>query len=65
MTEIDAGNRSRFHAGELALFLDRKGRTYQETLTPGGEFHSHLGWLPHDGVIGQPVGVGTPPVAAT
>ena len=56
MTEADAGDRSRFRAGELALFLDRKGRTYQETLTPGGEFHCHLGWLPHDDVIGQPVG---------
>ncbi len=56
ITEVDAGDRSRFHAGELALFLDRKGRTYQETLSPGGEFHCHLGWLPHDEVIGQPVG---------
>lgn len=56
ITEADAGDRSRFRAGELALFLDRKGRTYQETLTSGGEFHSHLGWLPHDEVIGQPVG---------
>ena len=56
MTEADAGDRSRFRAGELALFLDRKGRTYQETLAPGGEFHCHLGWLPHDDVIGQPVG---------
>lgn len=55
-TEADAGDRSRFRAGELALFLDRKGRTYQETLTPGGEFHCHLGWLPHDDVIGQPAG---------
>ena len=56
LTEVDADDRSRFHAGELALFLDRKGRTYQETLTPAGEFHCHLGWLPHDDVIGQPVG---------
>ena len=49
-------NLSRFKAGELALFLDRKGRTYQETLTPGGEFHCHLGWIAHDEVIDQPVG---------
>ena len=56
MTEADADDRGRFHSGELALFLDRKGRTYQETLTTGGEFHCHLGWLPHDDVIGQPVG---------
>ena len=49
-------NHSLFRAGELALFLDRKGRTYQEALTPGGEFHCHLGWLAHDAVIGQPAG---------
>lgn len=49
-------NHSIFRADELALFLDRKGRTYQEALTPGGEFHCHLGWIAHDEVIGQPVG---------
>ena len=49
-------NHSLFRAGELALFLDRKGRTYQEALTPGGEFHCHLGWIAHDEVIGQPAG---------
>ena len=58
---VDAGqdggaNRSLFRAGELALFLDRKGRTYQEALTSGGQFHCHLGWIAHDEVIGQPVG---------
>ncbi len=56
VTETDGNGRGRFHSGELALFLDRKGRTYQETLSPGGEFHCHLGWLPHNDVIGQPVG---------
>ena len=49
-------DRSRFSAGDLVLFLDRKGRTYQETLAPGGEFHCHLGWIGHDEVIGHPVG---------
>ncbi len=49
-------NHSLFRAGELALFLDRKGRTYQEALTPGGQFHCHLGWVAHDAVIGQPAG---------
>ena len=49
-------DRGRFRSGELALFLDRKGRAYQQTLASGGEFHSHLGMLPHDDVIGQPVG---------
>ena len=55
-TPIDDADRSRFRAGEPALFLDRKGRSYQQTLTDGAEFHSHLGMLPHDAVIGQPVG---------
>ncbi len=53
---LDDTDRGRFSAGELALFLDRKGRTYQENLATGGEFHCHLGWLAHDAVIGQPVG---------
>ncbi len=53
---LDDTDRGRFSAGELALFLDRKGRTYQENLALGGEFHCHLGWLAHDAVIGQPVG---------
>ena len=53
---FDDTDRGRFSAGELALFLDRKGRTYQENLATGGEFHCHLGWLAHDDVIGQPVG---------
>ena len=55
-TQDGAEDRSRFSAGELALFLDRKGRTYQETLNPGREFHCHLGWIAHDEVIGHPVG---------
>ena len=55
-TPIDDADRSRFRAGEPALFLDRKGRSYQQTLTDGAEFHSHLGMLPHDAIIGQPVG---------
>ena len=47
---------SRFQAGELALFLDRKGRAYLQTLAAGGEFHCHLGYIPLDDVIGQPAG---------
>ena len=49
-------DRSRFGAGELALFLDRKGRSYQVALAAGAEFHTHLGILAHDAVIGQAVG---------
>lgn len=49
-------NVSPFQADELALFLDRKGRAYLQTLAAGGEFHCHLGYILLDDVIGQPVG---------
>ena len=52
----DDSTNSRFQPGELALFLDRKGRAYLNSLTEGAEFHCHLGFIPHDQVIGQPVG---------
>ena len=52
----DAAGDNRFVPGELALFLDRKGRAYLQTLTEGEEFHCHLGFIPHAEVIGQPVG---------
>ncbi len=52
----DAAGNNRFVPGELALFLDRKGRAYLQTLTEDDEFHCHLGFIPHAEVIGQPVG---------
>ena len=52
----DGVDRGRFAAGDLALFIDRKGRTYQHALADGGSFHSHLGELPHDKLIGEAVG---------
>lgn len=52
----DAAGNNRFVPGELALFLDRKGRAYLQTLTESEEFHCHLGFIPHAEVIGQPVG---------
>ena len=55
-TPADQAHLSVYQSGELALFIDRKGRAYQQTLASGGEFHSHLGLIPHDDVIGQPVG---------
>ncbi len=45
-----------FHDGDLALLLDRKGRRYLITLSAGQTFHSHLGRLAHDGLLGQSVG---------
>ena len=54
--DADAASNNQFLPGELALFLDRKGRAYLQTLTEGDEFHCHLGWISHAEVIGQPVG---------
>ncbi|GBD11431.1 tRNA (adenine(58)-N(1))-methyltransferase TrmI [bacterium HR23] len=38
------------------LLVDRKGRRYLFALRPGHTFHTHLGALPHDALIGQPLG---------
>jgi tRNA (adenine57-N1/adenine58-N1)-methyltransferase len=46
-----------FHAGERALLIDTKGRRYLLELTPGGEFHSHKGIVPHDELLGAAEGV--------
>ena len=45
-----------FRAGERALLLDRKNRRYLVTLTEGGQFHSHAGWVSHDELIGRDEG---------
>ena len=45
-----------FCAGELALLLDRKSRRYLLTLKAEDTFHSHLGRLYHDQLIGGSVG---------
>ena len=43
-------------AGERVLLIDARGRRYLVTLKAGGEFHSHVGALPHDEMIGSPEG---------
>ena len=45
-----------FRPGELALLLDRKSRRYMVTLKEDDTFHSHLGRLQHDQLIGDSVG---------
>ena len=45
-----------FCGGELALLQDRKSRRYLVTLKDGDTFHSHLGRLYHDQLIGGSVG---------
>jgi tRNA (adenine57-N1/adenine58-N1)-methyltransferase catalytic subunit len=43
-------------SGERVLVIDARGRRYLMTLKPGGEFHTHLGALRHDDLIGRPEG---------
>jgi tRNA (adenine57-N1/adenine58-N1)-methyltransferase catalytic subunit len=43
-------------AGERVLVVDSRARRYLVTLKPGGEFHTHLGALLHDELIGRPEG---------
>lgn len=45
-----------FRSGELALLMDRKARRYMLTLDEAETFHSHLGRLRHDQLIGGSVG---------
>ena len=46
-----------FTEGERALFIDRKQRRYLVTLTAGGQFHTHAGYVPHEDVLDHPEGV--------
>ena len=41
-----------FTVGERVQLTDAKGRHYTMCLTPGAEFHTHRGSIPHDAVIG-------------
>ncbi|HEX2050240.1 MAG TPA: SAM-dependent methyltransferase, partial [Actinomycetota bacterium] len=43
-------------AGERVLLIDSRGRRYLVSLKTGGEFHSHVGSLPHDDLIGSSEG---------
>jgi len=45
-----------FKYGDRVQFTDPKGKLYSITLTPGGEWHTHKGWLKHDEIVGQPEG---------
>ena len=50
------GDPNLFRPGDLALLLDRKSRRYMVTLEESETFHSHLGRLRHDQLIGGSVG---------
>jgi tRNA (adenine57-N1/adenine58-N1)-methyltransferase len=45
-----------FGPGDRVLVVDPRARRYLVTLRPGGEFHTHLGALKHDDLIGRPEG---------
>ncbi|MGA1076711.1 MAG: hypothetical protein ACO307_16515, partial [Ilumatobacteraceae bacterium] len=38
--------------GDRVMLLDAKKRRYLVVLQPGGEFHTHAGFVPHDSIIG-------------
>ncbi len=43
-------------AGERVLLIDSRGRRYLVALETGKQFHSHLGAIEHDDLIGRPEG---------
>jgi tRNA (adenine57-N1/adenine58-N1)-methyltransferase len=45
-----------FGAGEKVLLIDRRDRRYLITLQSGQRWHSHLGIVEHDDLIGSPEG---------
>jgi tRNA (adenine57-N1/adenine58-N1)-methyltransferase len=46
-----------FAAGDRVMLVDNKRRRHLVTLEPGGQFHTHAGYVAHDDVIGRPDGV--------
>lgn len=47
---------SPFAEGDRVLFVDPRARRYLVTLKQGGEFHTHMGAVRHDDLIGKPEG---------
>jgi tRNA (adenine57-N1/adenine58-N1)-methyltransferase len=48
--------RGPFEAGERALLMDQRDRTYLFQLETGSTYHTHSGTLAHDELIGHPEG---------
>ena len=46
-----------FEAGERALLIDQRGRSYVVVLQPGGTYHTHSGALRHDLLLGRQEGI--------
>jgi tRNA (adenine57-N1/adenine58-N1)-methyltransferase len=51
-----SGDRSILRAGERVLLVDAKERRYLITLRTGASFHTHVGIVEHDSLIGTPEG---------
>jgi tRNA (adenine57-N1/adenine58-N1)-methyltransferase len=51
-----AEDRSILQPGERVLLVDAKERRYLITLRPGASFHTHVGIVDHDRLIGAPEG---------
>ena len=49
--------RGPFAAGDRVQLTDAKGRLNTITLQPGGQWHTHRGWINHDDLIGKPEGI--------
>lgn len=45
-----------FDYGDRVQLTDAKGKLHTITLKPGGEWHTHKGWLIHDQIVGMPQG---------
>ena len=45
-----------FREGDSALLIDRKGRRYMVRLEQSAEFHTHIGHVSHDELLGQDEG---------
>lgn len=45
-----------FIFGDRVRLTDDKGRMHTMTLVPGGEFHTHRGFVRHEDIVGQPDG---------
>ena len=45
-----------FNYGDRVQLTDAKGKLHTITLKPGGEWHTHKGWLIHDQIVGMAQG---------
>jgi tRNA (adenine57-N1/adenine58-N1)-methyltransferase len=45
-----------FSYGDRVQLTDAKGKLHTITLKPGGEWHTHKGWLSHDEILDLPQG---------